>query len=131
MSRLRSASALVGCAGLDSSASQSGRSDGGGGPIARHGSPCLRRALWLAANGARQHDPAPRSSCEGERAEGRCHRVAVAAAARKLCHMVFAVMRDGVPYDPARPGRDQPKHSISGSQGTTKSGCESVEQISL
>lgn len=30
------------------------------------------------------------------------HRVAVTAVARKLCHIVFAVMRDQVPYDSER-----------------------------
>ena len=41
----------------------------------------------------------------------------VTAVARKLCHIVFAVMRDQVPYDPARPGRDPSKHPASGFQG--------------
>ena len=30
------------------------------------------------------------------------HRVAVTAVARKLCHVVFAIMRDQVPYSPGR-----------------------------
>jgi transposase len=131
VSRFRSASALVSYAGLNSSVNQSGKFDSGGGPITKHGSPYLRRALWLAANRARQYDPALRSFYERKRAEGKCHRVAVTAVARKLCHIVFAVMRDGVPYDPARPGRDRSKHSISGSQGATKNESVSVEQISL
>jgi transposase len=91
MGRFRSASALVGYAGLNSSVNQSGKFDSGGGPITKHGSPCLRRALWLAANS-----------------------------------IVFAVMRDGVPYDPARPGRDPSKHPVSGSQGAAANECESV-----
>ena len=37
-----------------------------------------------------------------KRAEGKPHRVAVTAVARKLCRIVFAVMRDRVPYDPGR-----------------------------
>lgn len=115
--RFRSAAALVSYAGLNSSVSQSGRFDSGGGPITKHGSPYLRRALWLAANRARQYDPSLRAFYERKRAEGKCHRVAVTAVARKLCHIVFAVMRDQVPYDPARPGRDPSKRSVSGSQG--------------
>lgn len=115
--RFRGAPALVSYAGLNSSVSQSGKFDSGGGPITKHGSPYLRRALWLAANRARQYDPSLRAFYERKRAEGKCHRVAVTAVARKLCHIVFAVMRDGVPYDPARPGRDPSKHSVSGSQG--------------
>lgn len=126
VSRFRSAPALVSYAGLNSGVNQSGKFDSGGGPITKHGSPYLRRALWLAANRARQYDPSPRAFYERKRAEGKCHRVAVTAVARKLCHIVFAVMRDGVPYDPGRPGRDPSKHSVSGSQGAAENEYESV-----
>ena len=126
VSRFRSAPALVSYAGLNSGVNQSGKFDSGGGPITKHGSPYLRRALWLAANRARQYDPSLRAFYERKRAEGKCHRVAVTAVARKLCHIVFAVMRDQAPYDPARPGSDPSKHSVSGSQGagSDKSGDE-------
>lgn len=102
VSRFRNAPALVSYAGLNSSVSQSGQFDSGGGPITKHGSPYLRRALWLAANRARQYDPGLRAFYDRKRAEGKPHRVAVTAVARKLCHIVFAVMRDQVPYDPGR-----------------------------
>ena len=108
---------------LNSGVNQSGKFDSGGGPITKHGSPYLRRALWLAANRARQYDPSLRAFYERKRREGKCHRVAVTAVARKLCHIVFAVMRDGVPYDPARPGRDPSKHPVSGSQGAGSDKC--------
>lgn len=121
VSRFRDASALVSYAGLNPSVNQSGKFDSGGGPITKHGSPYLRRALWLAANRARQHDPAMREFYERKRCEGKCHRVAVTAVARKLCHVVFAVMRDRVPYDPARPGEGASKRSVSGSQGAAES----------
>lgn len=68
--------------------------DGGGEPITKHGSPYLRRALWLAANRAHQCDPSLRAFYEKKRAEGKCHRVPVTAVATKLCRIVFAVMRD-------------------------------------
>lgn len=41
-------------------------------------------------------------SLRGMVAELKPHRVAVTAVARKLCHIVFAVMRDQVPYDSER-----------------------------
>ena len=100
VSRFRNAAALVSYAGLNSSVNQSGKFDSGGGPITKHGSPYLRRALWLAANRARQFDPGLRAFYDRKRAEGKPHRVAVTAVARKLCHIVFAVMRDRRPYDP-------------------------------
>lgn len=124
--RFRNAAAIVSYAGLNSGVNQSGKFDSGGGPITKHGSPYLRRALWLAANRARQYDPSLRAFYERKRREGKCHRVAVTAVARKLCHIVFAVMRDGVPYDPARPGRDPSKHPVSGSQGAAENEYESV-----
>ena len=102
VSRFRSAASLVKYAGLNSSVNQSGKFDSGGGPITKHGSPYLRRALWLAANRARQFDPALRAFYDKKRSEGKPHRVAVTAVARKLCHVVFAIMRDQVPYSPGR-----------------------------
>ena len=102
VSRFRNAAALVSYAGPNSSVNQSGKFDGGGGPITKHGSPYLRRAVWLAAGRACQHDPKLRAFYEKKRAEGKPHRVAVTAVARKLCHIVFAVMRDQAPYDPER-----------------------------
>ncbi|WP_249113746.1 transposase [Atopobium sp. oral taxon 416] len=71
VSRFRNASALVSYAGLNSQVSQSGKLDSGGGPITKHGSPYLRRALWLAANRARQYDPGLRAFYDKKRAEGK------------------------------------------------------------
>lgn len=98
--RFKNAAAVVKYAGLNSGVSQSGRFEAKGEPIAKKGSPYLRRSLWLAANRARQFDPKLKEFYEKKRDEGKCHRVAVTAVARKLCHIVFAVMRDRVPYDP-------------------------------
>ena len=100
--RFKNAAAIVKYAGLNSGVSQSGRFEAQGEPITKKGSPYLRRALWLAANRARQHDPRMRAYYDKLRGAGKCHRVAVTACARKLCHVVFAVMRDQVPYDPER-----------------------------
>lgn len=102
VSRFPNAAAIVSYAGIDSSVNQSGRFEATGGPITKHGSPYLRRALWLAANGACRFDPNLKTFYEKKRSEGKCHRVAVTAVARKLCHIVFAIMRDQVPYDPER-----------------------------
>lgn len=102
VARFKSAASIVKYAGLNSGVSQSGKFEAKGEPITKVGSPYLRRALWLAAEGARKFDPKLRDFYEKKRAEGKCHRVAVTAVARKLCHIVYAVMRDQVPYDPNR-----------------------------
>ena len=100
--RFKNASAIVKYAGLNSGVSQSGKFEAKGEPITKKGSPYLRRSLWLAANRARQHDPKMRAYYNKLKASGKCHRVAVTACARKLCHIVFAVMRDQAPYDPEK-----------------------------
>lgn len=102
MARFPNAKALVRYAGLDSSVNRSGQFDSGGGPITKHGSPCLRRAVWLAASRAWQHDERLGDFYRKKRSEGKPHRVAVTAVARKLCHVTFAVMRDQEAYDASR-----------------------------
>lgn len=98
--RFKNAAAIVKYAGLNPGVSQSGKFEAKGEPITKKGSPHLRRALWLAANRARQYDPKMRVYYDKLRSEKKCHRVAVTACARKLCHVVFAVMRDQIAYDP-------------------------------
>lgn len=100
--RFKNAASIVKYAGLNSGVSQSGQFEAQGPPITKVGSAHLRRAMWLAAEGARKYDPNLRSYYDKKRGEGKCHRVAVTAVARKLCHIVYAVMRDQVPYDPAK-----------------------------
>lgn len=100
--RFKNAASIVKYAGLNSGVEESGKFSASGVPITKHGSPYLRRSLWLAANRARQHDDRLRAFYDKKRREGKPHRVAVTAVARKLCHIVYAVMRDGKPYDPSK-----------------------------
>lgn len=100
VSRFKNAASIVKYAGLNPGVSQSGRFEAKGSPITKAGSPYLRRAMWLAAETASRFDPGLREFYDKKRREGKCHRVAVTAVARKLCHIVYAVMRDKAPYDP-------------------------------
>lgn len=100
--RFRNAASIVKYAGLNSGVDESGKYSAEGVPITKHGSPYLRRSLWLAANRARQYDPRLKEYYDKLRRKGKPYRVAVTAVARKLCHVVYAVMRDGRPYDPAK-----------------------------
>ena len=100
--RFKNAASIVKYAGLNSGVDESGQYSAEGVPITKHGSPYLRRSMWLAANRARQFDPRLKEYYDKLRRKGKPHRVAVTAVARKLCHIVYAVMRDGEPYDPAK-----------------------------
>jgi hypothetical protein len=100
--RLGSAASIVKHAGLDSGVDESGEFAAAGVPVAKHGSPHLGRAMWLAASRAWQCDRELGELYRKRRAGGKPHRVAVTAVARRLCRIVHAVMRDGKPYDPDR-----------------------------
>ncbi len=58
---------------------ESGKFSAEGVPITKHGSPYLRRLLWLAANRARQYDPRLKEYYDKLRRKGKPHRVAVTA----------------------------------------------------
>lgn len=99
VSRFKNAAAIVSYAGISSSVNQSGKFELEGGSITKHGSPYLRRALYLAAQGAYRLDPGLRAFYDKKRSEGKCHRVAVMAVARKLCHIIYAILRDQAPFE--------------------------------
>ncbi|MBQ3329178.1 MAG: IS110 family transposase [Eggerthellaceae bacterium] len=98
VSRFESASKLVAFAGCDPSVFESGEYGGSRAHLSKRGSPYLRWYLWLAADRARRFDPVLRDYYLKKRSEGKCHRVAISAVVRKLCSIIFAVLRDGKPY---------------------------------
>lgn len=100
ISRFDSAPKLVAFAGLDVSVKQSGEFLGTQNKISKRGSPYLRRAIWTAANRAAFCDPVLSDYYQSLRARGKHHLTAVGAVARKMCNIIFAVLRDDKPYVP-------------------------------
>lgn len=100
ISRFDSASKLVAFAGLDVSVKQSGEFIGTQNKISKRGSPYLRRAIWTAASRAAFCDPVLSDYYQSLKARGKHHLTAVGAVARKLCNIIFAVLRDNKPYLP-------------------------------
>ncbi len=100
ISRFDSAPKLVAYAGLDVRVNQSGQFVGTQMKISKKGSPYLRRAIWSAANRAAFVDPVLSEYYQSLRAKGKHHLTAVGAVARKLCNIIFAVLRDDKPYIP-------------------------------
>lgn len=90
---------LVAFAGLDASVHQSGDFNGSKTRLSKRGSPYLRRAIWQAAFVASFHDPALSSHYQKLRKRGKAHGTAVGAVARKLTHIIFAILRDNKPYE--------------------------------
>ena len=93
-------SKLVAYAGLDASVKQSGEFNSSKNKISKRGSPYLRRALWMAAFMSLQCDPALYDYYSKLRARGKTHRCATTAVARKLCIIVWAIMKSKKPYSP-------------------------------
>lgn len=100
ISRFESAPKLVAYAGLDASVKQSGDFTGTKNKISKRGSPYLRRVLWLAAFVASQHDPVLSMYYSNLIARGKSHKLAITAVSRKLCNIVWAVLKTKVPYTP-------------------------------
>lgn len=96
---------LVAYAGLDASVHQSGDFNSSNTRISKRGSPYLRRAIWQAAFVASNHDPALSLYYQKLRKRGKAHGTAIGAVARKLTHIIFAILRDNKPYEP-RPQLD-------------------------
>lgn len=94
---------LVAFAGLDVKVTQSGEFNGTRQKISKRGSPYLRRAIWLAASRAAFCDPILSEYYQGLRARGKHHLTAVGAVARKLCNIIFVILRDNRPYEPSPP----------------------------
>lgn len=98
--RFGTSSKLVAYAGLDASVKQSGEFNSSQNKISKRGSPYLRRALWMAAFMSLQCDPALYDYYSRLRARGKSHRLATTAVARKLCIIVWAIMKSKKPYSP-------------------------------
>jgi transposase len=91
---------LVAFAGLDPKIRQSGHTLNNQGKLTKRGSPYLRRALFLAANCARQRDSELKDYYWKKRGEGKKHTVATCATARKLIARIHAVWSRRTPYLP-------------------------------
>ena len=96
--RFRNESAVVSYAGINPSVSQSGKFSSSENHITKQGSPYLRRALYLAATAQLRLSTPFRDYYDKKRADGKSHREALIAVARKLVHVIYAVLSKQEPY---------------------------------
>jgi transposase len=90
---------LVAFAGLDPSVYQSGEFTGTQGHLSKRGSPYLRYAVWSAAERARIYDPILKEHYESKIAQGKHHSVAISSVARKLCNIIYVILKENRPYE--------------------------------
>lgn len=99
VTRFSDAKKIVAYAGLDASVSQSGEFEGSSMHMSKRGSPYLRRAIFTAAGVASRCDPELSKYYQKLKSRGKHHNVAVGAVARKLCHIIFAVLTENRPFE--------------------------------
>lgn len=100
ISRFSNAAKLAAYAGIDATVSQSGEFQTTNNRMSKRGSPYLRKALFQAALVAAFHDPVFSAFYQKKRTEGKHHLTAMGAVARKLCNVMFAVLKNNEPYRP-------------------------------
>lgn len=96
--RFPSGKSLVAYAGLDPKVRQSGISIKRNTKLTKRGSPYLRKAAYIAAYIAKRYDPELKEYFEKKKKEGKRHKEATVATARKLLYRVYAVWKRGTPY---------------------------------
>ncbi len=99
ISRFDKPSKLIAFAGIDATVSQSGEFEGTHNVMSKRGSPYLRKALFQAALVASNTDPVLKAYYQKKRAEGKHHKTCIGAVARKLCNIIYAVLKNNKPYE--------------------------------
>jgi transposase len=100
ISRFDNPKKLVAFAGIDPTVRQSGNFIGTHNTMSKRGSVYLRRAIWNAAVVAAQKNPVLSEFYQKKRAEGKDYMTSIGAVSRKLCYIIFAVLRDKKTYIP-------------------------------
>lgn len=98
INRFDKPSQLVAYAGIDATVSQSGEYEGSHNVMSKRGSPYLRKSLFQAALVASNSDPVLKAYYQKKRAEGKHHKTCIGAVARKLCNIIYAVLKNDKPY---------------------------------
>jgi len=101
--RFDAPSKLVAFAGLDVKVNQSGEFSSTRNKISKRGSPNLRRAIWLAAGRAAFCDPILSQYYQSLRARNKHHLTAIGAVARKMCNIIFVILKENRPYESQPP----------------------------
>ncbi|MDO5765282.1 MAG: IS110 family transposase [Elusimicrobiales bacterium] len=100
ISKFDSPRKLVAFAGLDATVTQSGEFEATHNVMSKRGSPYLRKAIFQSALIASFKDPVLSAYYQKKKAEGKHHLTCVGAVARKMCNIIYAVLKNNQPYVP-------------------------------
>lgn len=100
VTRFPFADKLASYIGLNPTIRQSGNFTAPNSHMSKHGSPYLRRAIWMASQVAVLHDPMFQAFYERKRSQGKNYMTAMGHVAKKMVSVIYAVMRDRIDYVP-------------------------------
>lgn len=100
ISRFDNAKALAAFAGVTPRNRRSGTSVRGRAMISRMGNTQLRTALYMPGLVARRHNPTLRVFADRLSERGMKNKAVIGAVSRKLVHIIFGVIKSGIPFDP-------------------------------
>lgn len=100
ISKFDSPRKLVAFAGIDASVTQSGEFEATHNVMSKRGSPYLRKAIFQSALIASFKDPVLSAYYQKKRSEGKHHLTCVGAVSRKMCNIIYAVLKNNEPYVP-------------------------------
>ena len=98
ISKFNNPAKLVAYAGIDASVSQSGEYESTHNRMSKRGSPYLRKALFQAALVASNTNTELRAFYQKKRSEGKHHLTCIGAVSRKLCYIIYAILKENRPY---------------------------------
>lgn len=98
--RFEHAKALAAFAGLNPTVHQSGSSVRGKPHLSKKGNSLLRKALYMPAIVARRYNPVIKEFADRLKKAGKSNMVIIGAVMRKLLHIVYGVLKSGMPFDP-------------------------------
>lgn len=98
--RFDHAKALAAFVGLNPTVHQSGSSVRGKPHLSKKGNSALRCALYMPAIVARRYNPVIKVFADRLKKAGKPNMVIIGAVMRKLIHIVYGVLKSGMPFDP-------------------------------
>jgi transposase len=90
---------LVAYAGIDPTIFSSGEFEGTKRHMSKRGSPYLRKALWMAATGARRWNPDLDAFFTKKLLEGKSYGAVMGALCHKLLGRIYVILKENRPYE--------------------------------
>lgn len=101
--RFDHAKELAAFVGLNPTLHQSGSSVRGKPHLSKKGNSVLRQALYMPAIVARRYNPVIKEFADRLKKAGKPNMVIIGAVMRKLLHIIYGVLKSGMPFNPAWP----------------------------